>query len=145
MSIILPDTIKPKKIPYFREKYTRIPNLDFTNVVPRDVPELEEDAEYKKIKEAANMQLLNRQESITKWLESINSQVKNGSEIYYENWFNDIYKQEQNLEVPIEVCFGLIQKYGRSKDVEVVIEKKTANNSTEDVALWKMKLIHSNS
>jgi hypothetical protein len=145
MTIILPDTVTPKKVPYFREKYTRIPNLDFTNVVPRDVPELEEDLEYKKMREAANLKMLNRQESITKWLENINGQVTNGKEIYYENWFNDIYSEEKNLEVPIEVCFGLIQKYGRSKDVDVVIEKKNANNSTEDLTLWKMKLIPSNS
>jgi hypothetical protein len=145
MTILLPDTIKPKKVPYFREKYTRIPNLDFTNVVPKDVPELEEDQEYKKMREAANLKMLNRQESITKWLENINGQVSNGKEIYYENWFNDIYSEEKNLEVPIEVCFGLIQKYGRSKDVDVVIEKKNANNSTDDLTLWKMKLIPSNS
>jgi hypothetical protein len=145
MTVILPDTIKPKKVPYFREKYVRIPSLDFTNVVPRDVPELMEDAEYRKLKEDQNMKMLNRQESITHWLENINAQITNGKEIYYENWFNDIYSKEKNLEVPIEVCFGLIQKYGRSKDVDVVIEKKNTANTIEDLTLWKMKLIHSNS
>jgi hypothetical protein len=145
MTVILPENVRPKKIPYFREKYIRIPNLDFTNVVPRDVPELMEDAEYRKTKEEANMRLLNRQESITHWLENINAQVTNGKEIYYENWFNDIYSKEKNLEVPIEVCFGLIQKYGRSKDVQVIIEKKNTDNTIEDLTLWKMKLIHSSS
>jgi hypothetical protein len=145
MTILLPDTITPKKVPYFREKYIRIPNLDFTNVVPRDVPELEEDSEHRKLKEEANMKMLNRQESITHWLENINAQVTNGKEILYENWFNDIYSKEKNLEVPIEVCFGLLHKYGRSKDVEVVIERKNTSNNIEDLTLWKMKLIHSNS
>jgi hypothetical protein len=144
-TIILPEAIKAKKIPYFREKYTRIPNLNFTNVVPRDVPELEEDQEYKKLLEAANMKLLNRQESITKWLENINSQVVKGNEILYDDWFQDIYKEEKNLEVPIEVCFGLLHKYGRSKDVDVTIEKSNANKNNDDLTLWKMKLTPSNS
>lgn len=144
-TIILPEAIKAKKVPYFREKYTRIPNLNFTNVVPRDVPELEEDQEYKKLLEAANMKLLNRQESITKWLENINAQVVKGNEILYDNWFQDIYKEEKNLEVPIEVCFGLLHKYGRSKDVDITIEKNNANKNNDDLTLWKMKLTPSNS
>lgn len=145
MTVILPETITPKKIPFFREKYTRIPNLDFTNVIPRDVPELEEDAAYKKIKEDANMKMLNRQESITKWLEDINGNMVDGKTIEFDKWFEDIYSEEQNLEVPIDVCFGLLHRYGRSKNVEIVIERKNTIDTKSDLTLWKMKLIHSNS
>ncbi|MEW6468810.1 MAG: hypothetical protein AB1458_07800 [Bacteroidota bacterium] len=143
--VVLPENIKPRKIPYFREKYIKIPNLNFTDVVPRDVPELEEDAEYKKLKEMMNMRVLNRQEAISKWLESLGKQIESGKDVVYEDCFQAIYNEEKNLEVPIDVCFGLIQKYGRSKDVEIIIDKSQVIKAKDDLSTWKMKIIHSSS
>lgn len=143
--VILPENITAKRIPYFREKYTRIPNLNFTDVVPRDVPELEEDAEYKNLKEMMNMRVLNRQEAISKWLESLGKKIDEGKDLVYEECFQEIYNEEKNLEVPIDVCFGLIQKYGRSKNVEIIIDKSSIIKAKDDLTTWKMKIIHSSS
>ncbi len=141
-TVKLPGNVDTRKIPYFRKKIHAIPSLIFGDVIPREVPELNEDEEYKKLKEKENMRLLNRQESVSKWLESINSNFDKGKTIDFEKWFKDIYKSEQNLEVPIEVCFGLIQKYGRVKDAQLVIDTKDPFKANEDLSLWKLKIQH---
>jgi ferritin-like metal-binding protein YciE len=143
--VVLPENIANRKIPYFREKYTKIPSLNFTEVTPRDVPEMEEDAEYKKKKEAENMRVLNRQESVTQWLESINASLAKGEDFIYEKWFKDMYAKEKNLEVPIDVCFNLIQKYNRNKEMDIVIDQQKPFKAKDDLALWKMKITRSNS
>ena len=140
--IQLPKNIETRKIPYFREKLVGVPNLNFSDVVAREIPAFEEDEAYKKLKEKENMRMLNRQESVSKWLETINSDFKTGKNVQFDNWFKQIYKQEQNLEVPIDVCFGLIQKYGREKDVQLVIENKNPFKASNDLTLWKMKIQH---
>lgn len=137
--ITLPENIRKPSIPYFREKLLAVPSLIFSDVIPREVPELFEDLEYKKLKEKENMRLLNRQESISKWLENINETVGKGKSVLFEDYFKEIYKQEQNLEVPIEVCFGLIQKYGNNKDANLIIEKDPFK-AKDDLSLWKMKI-----
>lgn len=141
-SVRLPLNVETRKIPYFRKKIHAIPTLLFGDVTPREVPPIDEDEEYKKLKERENMRLLNRQESVSKWLESINANFDKGKTVEFDKWFKDIYKQEQNLEVPIEVCFGLIQKYGRSKEAQLVIDTKDPFKANEDLSLWKLKIQH---
>ena len=87
------------------------------------------------------MKMLNRQESISKWLENLTTDFTNGKHIVFDDVFKEIYAEEHNLEVPIEVCFGLIQKYGKDKDAYVEIEK-TPFTANEDLTTWKMKIHH---
>lgn len=140
-----PDTVKIKKVPYARKRYMKIPFLNFKEVEPKDTPPLEEDPEYKKQKERENMRMLNRQESVSKWLESLTKKVADGEEILFNDCFKDIYKSENNLEVPIDVCFNLIQKYGKTKDINVIIDRSQPFNAKDDLMTWKMKITRSNS
>ncbi|MBI2270711.1 MAG: hypothetical protein HYU69_10210 [Bacteroidetes bacterium] len=141
----LPEPMQAKRIPYHRSRLPQIPKLDFANVEPADVPDFLVDAEYLKVKEQQNYNLLARQESISMWLESINKDLMAGKSILFDDWFKNIYAKEKNLEVPIDVCFGLIQRYGKNKDIEFVIDKTKPFYPKEDLALWKMKIQTSNS
>ena len=135
-----------------RAKITRVYHGDQVWVIPKeiyflsggfpDVPLMEEDAAHKALKEKENMRMLNRQESVSKWLEDMNGNFASGKNIVFDEWFKKIYKQEQNLEVPIDVCFGVIQKYGREKDAQLIIENKNPFKANEDLSLWKMKIQH---
>jgi hypothetical protein len=58
----------------------------------------------------------------------------------FENWFDRIVEKENNLEVPIQVCFGLIEEHNNSDDKEIIIEKKSINKSNNNLSLWKMKI-----
>lgn len=140
-----PEPIKSKHIPYHRSRLPQLPIIDFVDVEPADVPDFAIDEEYLKAKEQQNYNLLARQESISKWLESINTDLAAGKSIVFDEWFKNIYSKEKNLEVPIDVCFGLIQRYGKNKDIEFVIDKTKPFHPKEDLALWKLKIQPSNS
>ncbi|MBN8703857.1 MAG: hypothetical protein J0M08_12390 [Bacteroidetes bacterium] len=142
--IKLPENVQTRKIPYWRKKLVGIPVLDFVDVELRDTPNFEEDQEYKNMKEKENMRMLNRQESVTKWLESMNADFEGGKTIDFDKWFKQIYSIEQNLEVPIDVCYGLIQRYGKNKDANLNIESKPFK-AKEDLTTWKMKIVPSHS
>jgi hypothetical protein len=141
----LPEPLQAKRIPYHRSRLPQIPMLDFVNVEPADVPDFVIDEEYMKLKEQQNYNMLARQESISQWLESMNNDLLAGKSIEFSEWFKEIYAKEKNLEVPIDVCFGLIQRYGKNKDIEFVIDKSKPFHPKEDLALWKMKIQTSNS
>jgi len=141
----LPEPLQTKFIPYHRSRLPQIPMLDFSNVEPADVPDFIIDEEHLKAKELQNYNLLARQESISKWLENINTDLLAGKSIQFDDWFKNIYSKEKNLEVPIDVCFGLIQRYSKNKDIEFVIDKSKPFHPKEDLALWKLKIQHSNS
>jgi hypothetical protein len=91
------------------------------------------------------MRVLIRQEHISKWLENINSRITAGDDIEFEDWLGEIYKAEQNLEVPIDVCFGLIQQHNKNPDAELIVDKDRTFNLNDDVTIWRMKIQPSNS
>jgi hypothetical protein len=138
--MVLPAGLEKKPVPYFNKKYLEIPKLNFADVIPRDTPDWDVDEEFKKMIELKNMKLLLREESIAKWLDSVDEQLKSGAEIKFEEWFTNIFQKEQNLEVPIEVCFGLIHKHNSSKTTRLVIDRRNALNPSEDLTLWKLNV-----
>jgi hypothetical protein len=143
--ITLPPEFSRKAVPYFKRKFRFVPKLNFHDVIPKDVPEMHEDEELRMLKEAENMKVLIRQEHISRWLESINTEIKAGGSIEFEDWFKDIWAAEQNLEVPIDVCFGLIQQHNKNPDADLIVEKERTFNLNDDVTIWRMKIQPSNS
>ena len=140
-----PDQMKTKHIPYHRSRLPQIPQLDFINVELADVPDFVIDEAYLKLKEEQNYGLLARQESISQWLEQLNNELVAGKSIGFNDWFKTIYKKEKNIEIPIDVCFGLIQRYGKDKKIDFIIDQKSPFHPTEELALWKLKIQTSNS
>jgi hypothetical protein len=143
--ITLPPEFSRKNYPYFKSKFRFVPKLNFNDVIPKDVPEMAEDEELRMLKETENMRILVRQEHISKWLENINSRITAGDDIEFEDWLGEIYKAEQNLEVPIDVCFGLIQQHNKNPDAELIVDKDRTFNLNDDVTIWRMKIQPSNS
>ena len=144
-NLVLPEPMPVKRIPYHRSRLPQIPMLDFNNYIPADVPDHTVDEAYLKLKEEQNYGLLARQESISKWLEDMHTTLESGKTVAFSDWFKEIYAQEKNLEVPIDVCFGLIQRYGKDKNIDFVIDKSKPYHPKEDLALWNLKVQRSNS
>jgi len=142
---IFPAPMKAKHIPYHRSRLPQIPMLDFKNVEPADVPDFIIDEQYLKLKEDQNYGLLARQESISKWLENIHNDLTSGKVIEFDNWFKTIYDKEKTIEVPIDVCFGLIQRYGKDANIDFIIDKNSPFHPKDDLALWKLKIQASHS
>lgn len=143
--LVLPQPIPAKQIPYHRSRLPQIPFINFTQVVPADVPDFIVDEEYMKMKEAHNYGLLARQESISRWMEDMDIQLKDGKNVKFNDWFKEIYKTENNIEVPIDVAFGLLQRYNKSKEFDLVIDNKKPFYPKEDLALWNLQIQPSNS
>ena len=138
--ICLPSTIAKKEFPYHRDKFIYPPMIDFAEYHKIESPFYMEDEEYKRMSEAEKMKQLARQENTIKWMDNIRGEIELGREVVFEKWMDQILTKEDNLEIPIDVCFGLIDEYKNRDDVQLEIEKKLAMPLRSDVALWKMKI-----
>ncbi|MFH1004327.1 MAG: hypothetical protein V1781_02360 [Bacteroidota bacterium] len=143
--VTFPEIFKMKELPHYKERFLYPPFLDFSNVQAKESPPFTIDEEYKQKVELEKMKMLNRQESTMHWLDEIKKEIEVGREIIFEDWFCKIFEEQQNLEVPIDVCYNLIEKYNGREDVEVKIEKKLIVPQNNNIALWKLKIHPTNS
>ena len=51
-----------------------------------------------------------------------------------------IIEKENNLEIPINVCFGLIEQHNKNENQIVRIEKEIISKQENELSLWKMKM-----
>jgi len=138
--IALPHNVEKKEIPYFRDKFVYPPVIDFGEYHKIESPFYQEDEEFKRLSEAEKMKQLARAENTITWMGTIRSEIELGREVIFEQWMDKIVDKEQNLEVPIDVCFSLIDEYKNRDDVELEIEKKLIMPLNSNVALWKLKI-----
>lgn len=138
--LILPANVHKKEVPYFRDRFYHIPMIDFAEYHKLESPFSQEDEEYKAKMELEKMKQLARQENAITWLDKIRMDIELGREVVFEQWMNKIVEKEQNLEVPIDVCFGLIDEYKNRDDVQIEIEKKLVVPLNSNVALWRFKI-----
>lgn len=138
--IVLPSNIEKKGIPYFKDKFMYPPLIDFGEYHKIESPFYQEDEEFKRLSEEDKMKQLARSENTIKWMGNIRGEIEMGREVIFEQWLNKIIDKEQNLEVPIDVCFSLIDEYKNRDDVELEIERKLIMPLNSNVALWKLKI-----
>lgn len=138
--IVLPSNIKKKETPYFRDKFMYPPLIDFGEYHRIESPFYQEDEEFKRLSELEKTKQLSRQENALLWTTNIRTEIELGREVKFEQWLDKILESEQNLEVPIDVCFNLIDEYKNRNDVELEIEKKLVMPLRANIALWKLKI-----
>ena len=138
--IVLHSSITKKEIPYHRDKFLFPPLIDFAEYHKIESPFYVEDEEFKKLTEEEKMKQLARQENTIKWMDIIRGEIEIGREVVFEQWMDKILDKEQNLEVPIDVCFGLIDEYKNRDDIQLEIEKKLIMPLNSNVAIWKLKI-----
>ncbi len=138
--IVLPSTLGKKEIPYFRDKFFFPPIIDFGEYHKIESPFYQEDEEFKRLSEAEKIKQLQRQENTGKWMETLRGEIELGREVIFEQWLDKILTKEDNLEIPIDICFSLIDEYKNRDDVKLEIEKKLIMPLSTNLALWKLKL-----
>lgn len=138
--IVLPSALGKKEIPYHRDKFWFPPIIDFGEYHKIESPFYMEDEEFKRLSEEEKMKQLARSENTTKWMETIRGEIELGRQVIFEQWLDKILVKEDNLEVPIDVCFSLIDEYKNRDDVQLEIDKKLIMPLTTNMALWKLKL-----
>src|SRR5690606_27962129 len=138
--IVLPTEFPRRQIPSQLTKYLAIPKIDFQihSLAEPERPEV--DKEYYQKQEAKNLLMLNNQEQTAKWLDRIDTEVQAGNEVRFEEWMDKIIDAESNLEVPIQVCYGLILGSEKEKKQKLVIEQEPDPSSQNNLQLWKMKI-----
>ncbi len=122
--IILPDSFPRKKLPAEFTKYVSIPKIDFQLFNLAEPERTEMDKEYYQRQKDKNLSMLKIQEQTAKWLDRIDAEVKTGNEVRFEEWLDRIIEIENNLEVPIQVCYGLILRTKKNKSQELIIEQE---------------------
>ncbi len=143
--ISLHQKIGYKQIPYIPIKFVSIPKLDFQtkNKSEPEIPKY--DKEHEKAERRKGLAQLEMQEATAMWLDEINQELHSNRILDYEEWFDKIYEKENNLEVPINVCFGLIEEHNKSDDKEITIKQEKITKNEQDLSLWKMQIQNTNS
>jgi hypothetical protein len=134
------DDFPRRFIPSIKTKFISIPKIDF-HIRSKALPEkLEIDKTYEDEERRKGLELLQIQEATAMWLERIDSEINLGKEIDFDVWFDRIVEDEKNLEVPIQVCFGLIEKHNRGDYVSIRIDKDFTSKIDNELMLWKMRI-----
>lgn len=131
----------PKKyLPFIPTKFVAIPKIDFQFYAKAEPKKQEYDKQHEQAERKKGLALLEIQEATAKWLDEINAEMESGKEIEFEQWFDKIVEHENNLEVPIQVCYGLIEEHNNSDDKTISIEKEAVSKKQNDLTLWKMRI-----
>lgn len=134
----LPSKFPRRLLPEFRNKFISIPMNDYKarkHVLPDS---FEIDDEHLTAEKERNYQMLLIQERTAKWINLIKTEMSNGSEIIMEDWISQIIHDENSLEIPIAVCYGLLQSI--PDDYKLTIENKLAELRDYNLKLWKMRI-----
>ena len=138
--IRLPERVSKKYLPFIPMKFVAIPKIDFQFYSKAEPQKQEFDKEHEEAERRKGLALLEIQEATAKWLDEINFEMESGHEIEFEQWFDKIVDQEDNLEVPIQVCFGLIEEHNNSEDKIIKISKEELSKPKNELTLWKMQI-----
>lgn len=131
----------PKKyLPFIPMKFVAIPKIDFQFYAKAEPQRQEYDSHYEQTERNKGLALLEIQEATAKWLDEINFEMESGKEIEFEQWFDKIVEQENNLEVPLQVCFGLIEEHNSLDDKTITIQKEPVSKNQNELMLWQMKI-----
>jgi hypothetical protein len=126
-------------------KFVSIPKLNFQVQNKVEPQRTEYDKQHEQTERNKGLALLEMQEATAKWLDKINHDLLSTKVLEYEKWFDKIVEQENNLEVPINVCFGLIEEHNKLNDKQIIIEKEEITKNKYDLSLWKMQIQNINS
>lgn len=131
----------PKKyLPFIPMKFVAIPKIDFQFYAKAEPQRQEYDIHHEQVERSKGLALLEIQEATAKWLDEMNFEMESGKEIEFEQWFDKIFEQENNLEVPIQVCFGLIEEHNSSDDKTISIQKEAVLKNRNELSLWQMRI-----
>lgn len=138
--IILHEKFRGIELPSILTKFVSIPKLDFQVQNKIEPQPIEYDKHYEQTERSKGLALLEIQESTAEWLDEITQHLLSNETLEYDKWFDRIIEKENNLEVPINVCFGLIEEHNESDNKQIIIEKETINKNSHDLSLWKMRI-----
>lgn len=138
--IKLPDVFQRKYLPFIPVKFIAIPKVDFQFYAKAEPQQQEYDKHHEQSERRKGLALLEIQEATAKWLDKMNTEIESGVKIEFDEWFDKIIEQENNLEVPIQVCFGLIEEHNQSDQKTISIQKEEVTKNKNDITLWRMQM-----
>ena len=143
--IILDQNIPLRDLPYLQTRFQAVPHIDF-QVENDDTPTLpDQDPEHAERERQKNLQMLKNQEQTAIWMNKVERVLETEKDIDYTEWFDKIAKAEGNLEVPIKVCFGLIETCNNSDDKRIELQQIPQKTRHKNLTLWKMIIHHTDS
>lgn len=143
--ILLHDNFRDKYLPFVPIKFVSIPILDFQIQNKIEPQPSEYDKQHEQEERNKGLVMLEIQEATEKWLEEINQKLSSNEILQYDELFDKIAEKENNLEVPINVCFGLIEEHNKFNDKQITIEKTEISKNNHNLSLWKMQIQNINS
>lgn len=99
------------------------------------------DLEYEKEQRESLFQALNVQERTSIWIDNLKQKLESDSSLELTNEFFNILSQEENIEIPLNVSFDLINQSRHNTKTDLKIEQTVnSENENSNVSLWKMSL-----
>jgi hypothetical protein len=138
--IKLHNSLERKAIPFIATKFVGIPKIDFKNFNTAEPQKQVHDKSHEEAERRKGLEMLEIQEATSQWLDKINLEMQAGNKVDFEQWFDMIIEKEENLEVPINVCFGLIEQHNKNENQVISIEQTEISKPENDLSLWKMTI-----
>jgi hypothetical protein len=126
-------------------QFKYLPDINYNLGDPEAVPEIVIDEEYLKEQEEKAIKRLEVQEKMAQWTDKIWNSINEVEIADFQNIIKEIYQQEQNWEIPLEVASEIVKKTGFSTKVKIEIKTGEAEETENEMAVWKMNIKHLNS
>lgn len=138
--IELHDNFPLKRIPSQKMQffYTPLYSFDIQPETEGIIPEINVFYEQEQKARIENEFLI--QDKITSWVDTCNSLIDTEKQLDYSSLFYKILDSEQNIEIPLQVGFSLLQRYAADNQYNIIIDKSIANPDRNDILTWNMKI-----
>ena len=98
---------------------------------------VERDMEYEKTQLYNFKGELDNQERTSIWIDNLNQKLNSGADLELSKEFQAILTQEENIEIPMQVSYEILNRVSSSKDYKLNIQKVLQEGVENEIKLWK--------
>lgn len=98
---------------------------------------VERDMEYEKTQLNNFKGELDNQERTSIWIDNLNQKLNSGADLELSKEFQAILTQEENIEIPMQVSYEILNRVSSSKDYKLNIQKVLQEGVENEIKLWK--------
>lgn len=141
--LILPEYFPRYEIPYHPLKMTEVPYIESflpsVNMVKRRTVNIQ----YEQHERARIIRELDHQATTARWVKKYKELLATEQEIDFTKHFYEIMETEQDIEVPLQVGFELIQFANQSPEYGIRVQRILLQEAIQKaIVTWNMKIYH---
>ncbi|MBC7412617.1 MAG: hypothetical protein H7331_09215 [Bacteroidia bacterium] len=130
-----------KSVYYNYSKFTQVEYLNLLDPPPMEIYDMTFDAADLERQKNNKLLQLSRERRIEHWFGEINTQLKEGKEVEFGDYFYKILDQEKDLEIAIKEATLMLREYAFNPKYTLNIDEKfIVHKKHPHTAIWKMQI-----